>query len=217
MRRPLRLLVCLLLPLLAAPSLLAAPPSAPSDITVAQLVERDDRDGLRALGPAALPVLARLYEQGDEARRVKIAGIFYQLGMRSRDAERALLRDARTQNPQLRVGVQYALGRVSDDARVVETLLDVLRNDKNPLFKDKAGCALAYDQIHLTEAQKVRVYEGLIAALSDSDPMVQGIAIQALSVLTGQNKGFYGLASAEKKRQSIEVWKKWLAEYRANL
>ena len=39
-------------------------------------------------------------------------------------------------------------------------------NDSNALFRDKAACALAYDQIHLTDEQKVQLYEGLISGLS---------------------------------------------------
>ena len=45
--------------------------------------------------------------------------------------------------------MQWALGRVSDDPAVVDVLLENMRNDPNPLFRDKAACALAYDQIHL--------------------------------------------------------------------
>ena len=101
---------------------------------VAQLVENDDVEGIRRSGTAALPELARLYETGGEDRRVKIAGIFYQLGWRSPDAERVLLRDAHTANPTLRVSVQYALGKVSNDPKVVETLLDIMRHDANPYF-----------------------------------------------------------------------------------
>ena len=50
----------------------------------------------------------------------------------------------------------------------MDVLLDNMRNDANPLFRDKAACALAYDQIHLTEKQKVRLYEGLINSLNDA-------------------------------------------------
>jgi hypothetical protein len=182
---------------------------------VAQLVESNDVEGIRASGTAALPELARLYESGTEDRRVQIAGIFYQLGWRSPDA--VLLKDVRTANPTLRVSVQYALGKVSNDPKVVATLLDIMRHDANPHFRDKAACALTYDQPHLTEAQKVLLHEKLIDALSDPEPQVQAIAILALSIRTGQIKGFHPNAPLEKKRKSIEAWKKWLAEYRASL
>ena len=45
--------------------------------------------------------------------------------------------------------MQWALGRVSDDPDVVDVLLENMQNDPCPLFRDKAACALAYDQIHL--------------------------------------------------------------------
>jgi HEAT repeat protein len=184
---------------------------------VSQLVDRNNLEGLRALGPAALPELARLYETANEDRRIAIANLFYQLGQRSLDAERVLLRDVHTANPALRIGVQYALGRVSDDPKVIDTLVDILQHDASPVFRDKAACALAYDQIHLTEAQKVRLYEGLIDALSNPKGQVQAVSIQALKILTGQDKGFRRSDPPEKKQQSLEAWRRWLAEYRANL
>jgi len=201
--------------ILALPGFLAGAASLPQQ--VADLVEKNDVEGIRALGPAVLPELARLYETGTEDRKITIAGTWYQLGWRSEQAERVLLRDAHSLNPTLRVSVQYALGRVSGDPEVVATLVDIMRHDPNPYFRDKAACALAYDQLHLSEAQKVALFERLIDALSDPEPQVQVIANQALVILTGQRKGFHYLAPPEQKRKSIEAWKKWLAEYRANL
>lgn len=176
-----------------------------------------DAAGLRALGPAALPIMASHYEASDEAARLRIAGLFYQLGIESEAAERALMRDIHTQNPTLRVAVQYALGRVSRDPMVIAALLDTLQNDGNPYFRDKAACALAHDQIHLREEQKVQVYEGLIEALSSPEPQVRAIAIQALSILTGQTKGFHHLNPRERRASSIVLWHKWLKDYRDNL
>ena len=213
MRRcPLRILGLILL--LTAPGLARAAGSRPS---VAELVARDDQEALRALGPAVLPELARLYAGGDEQLKMRIAGIFYKLGRRSPEAEQILLKDAHTTNPDLRIAVQYALGRVSDSERVVDTLLEIMRNDGSPIFRDKAACALSYDQIHLTEAQKVRLYAGLIDALADPKPQVQVIAITSLKILTGQDKGFRRSDPPEKKQRSMEAWRRWLAEYRANL
>ena len=210
-----RLCVVWLFLLLTLPGLPAGAADLHDRLTA--LVVKDDVAGIRALGPAVLPELARLYETSHEDRRTTIAGIFYQLGWRSPDAETVLLKDAHSTNPTLRVSVQYALGRVSNDPKVVETLIDIMRHDGNPVFRDKAACALAYDQLHLTGAQKVLLYEKLIDALADPEPQVQVIANQALFVLTGQRKGFHYLAPPEQKRKSIEAWKRWLAEYRANL
>ena len=39
----------------------------------------------------------------------------------------------------------------------------------------------------------------------------------SLKILTGQKKSFNHLAPAEQKQKSIEAWKRWLTEYRANL
>jgi hypothetical protein len=184
---------------------------------VTPLVEAGDAAGLRELGPDAIPSMAWLYELSDEPQRARIANLFYEIGIKSDAAERALMRDVHTTNPDLRLAVQYALGRVSDDPEVIEALLDTLQNDGNPLFRDKAACALAYDQVHLNEAQKVRVYEGLIQALSNPKSQVRAVSIQALSILTGQTKGYHHLLSEERRERSIEMWQKWLDEYKAQL
>lgn len=176
-----------------------------------------DLAALRAKGPAVLPVMARLYERSDVVRRTQIAYAFYALGWDSPDAKRVLMADAHTQVPGLRLQVQWALGHVSSDTDVVDVLLDSMQNDANPLFRDKAACALAHDQIHLRDAQKVYLYERLIRALRDPKPDVRAIAAKALEIQTGQTKGFDPNASVDAREASIRTWERWLDEYRANL
>ena len=201
----------LLLPL--AGLLIAAGPASP----VAGLVAREDAEGLRALGPKVLPEMVRLYTNGDLAQRARVANLLYRLGWKSPEAAGALLRDVRTPDVGLRIAVQYALGRVSDQPVVVDELLHNMMDDPNPLLRDKAACALAYDQIHLSEAEKVRIYEGLIRALASEEQQVREIAILALQIHTGQRKGFIPFAPPEKRRESIARWQRWLAEYKASL
>lgn len=186
-----------------------------SDVRAA--MARHDVATLKAMGPEVVPHLAQIYAESSEDDRAVIAGILYSIGTKSRAARAALLKDVHTSNETLRLQVQWALGRVSDDTEVVDVLYDIMRNDPNALFRDKAACALAYDQIHLTEKQKVLLYRKLIDALADSKPQVRAIAIQALSIHTGQSKGFNPGASEEDRRNSIERWKLWLAEYERNL
>jgi HEAT repeat protein len=175
-------------------------------------------DALKSLGPAALPHLVRAYRTtADEETRASIASTFYALGWKSQEARAALLADIDTANPRLRLQVQWALGRVSDDTQVVEILANIMRTDGNPLFRDKAACALAYDQIHLTERQKVLLYGKLIDALKDEKPQVRSIAILALKIQTGQDKGFDANATNDERIRSIAAWKRWLAEYEKNL
>lgn len=181
------------------------------------LVDQQNVQALKAAGPQVLPELVRLYELGDDVYRAKAAFVFYNLGWKSTAAKQALMRDARTPNATLRLQVQWALGRVSNDIDVVEVLLNNMRGDGNPLFRDKAACALAYDQIHLTERQKVRLFEGLIDALNDAKSDVRRIALQALQIHTGQTKGFNPDASEFERRIQIAGWRKWLDEYRAAL
>ena len=172
---------------------------------------------IQALGPGVMPELARLYSSSSEAERTTLASVFYSLGWKSAEAKRALMADAHTSNQGLRLQVQWALGRVSDDPDVVDVLLDNMQNDLVPLFRDKAACALANDQIHLAPAQKVRLFEGLIGALDDPKPQVRQIALLALQILTGQTKGFNPGAAVGTQRAAIEAWQGWLAEYRRHL
>jgi hypothetical protein len=185
--------------------------------TVQTLVSQRKVDELKKLGRDVLPVMARLYESSNESDRTHIAEAFYQLGWKSAEAKRVLMKDVHTQNQYLRLQVQWALGRVSNDVDVVEVLLSNMQNDSNPLFRDKAACALAYDQIHLTEKQKVRLYQGLIQSLKDSKPDVRRIALLALSIQTGQTKNFNADAPAAQRDASIGDWEKWLEEYKSNL
>ena len=172
---------------------------------------------IQPMGPAVLPELARLYQASSEKDRATIAYVFYNLGWKSPEAKRVLMADVHTPDRTLRLQVQWALGRVSDDADVVDVLLENMQNDPQPLFRDKAACALAYDQIHLAPAQKARLFAGLVHALDDDKPQVRQIALQALQILTGQTKGFQPMADPESRRRAVEEWKRWLVEYRANL
>lgn len=184
---------------------------------VTRLVEADDAEGLRALGEEAVTSMVWLYELSEESERIRLANLFYKMSVRSQVAERALVRDFHSENVELRLAVQYALGRVSDDPMVIETLLYTLENDRDPLVRDKAACALAYDQVHLDAKAKVRVYEGLIAALSNPKSQVRAVSIQALSILTGQTKGFHPLYPEDRRERSIAMWQQWLEDYRTHL
>ena len=172
---------------------------------------------IQAMGPGVLPSLARLYASSSESEKATIAWVFYQLGWKSPEAKRALMADVHTQDQRLRLQVQWALGRVSDDPDVVDALLENMQRDPVPLFRDKAACALASDQIHLAPAQRLRLFEGLIHALDSEIPQVRQIALQALHRLTGQTKGFLPGDEPEARRRAVGEWKQWLAEYRSNL
>ena len=196
----------------------AAAGAAPDERQVSALLFPTAKiEEVRALGPGVLPVLARLYERSDPQQRAVVAEAFYALGWKSPDAKRVLMRDVHTQDAHLRLQVQWALGRVSDDPDVVDVLLANMQDDGNPLFRDKAACALASDQIHLAPAQKLRLFEGLIQSLDSENPQVRQIALQALQILTGQTKGFLPGAAPETRHRAVDEWKQWLAEYRSNL
>lgn len=180
-------------------------------------VSAGDVAAIRQLGRPVLPALVGLYENGDEGLKAHVARTFYQLGWKSAEAKRVLMKDVHTTNAALRLQVQWALGRVSNDADVVDALIANMRDDENPLFRDKAACALAYDQIHLTDQQKVRLFAVLIEALNDEKEDVRSIAALALNIHTGQTKGFEASAPAAERARRIRAWKQWLEEYKAGL
>lgn len=184
---------------------------------VSTLLAHRDIAGLRALGNGVMPVLVGMYRSSGEEQRARIANAFYALGFQSRVAKEALLRDVHTTNPRLRISVQYALGRVSSDDDVVDTLIQNMRSDTNAYFRDKAACALAYDQMHLTEEQKIDLYSDLIDSLDSPNLQVRRIAIKALKIHTGQTRGFKPAARPKARNAHIEEWRAWLEEYRSNL
>jgi hypothetical protein len=192
--------------------------SAINEATIASyLSPTTNIDGLKRLGPGVMPVVASMYERADEQGRTYYAWVLYSLGMKSPDAKRVLMRDVHTGNSDLRLQVQWALGRVSNDDDVIDVLLENMQGDSNPLFRDKAACALANDQIFLTESQKARLFERLIAALGDPKLQVRDIALKALQIHTGQTKGFDPNGTPASREASIRAWKAWLQEYRAGL
>lgn len=198
----------------SAPLAVAVPVDADRLRTAARA---GDWKAIEAMGPSVLPELARIYRASSVAERAQIAQVFYNLGWKSEDAKRALLADVHTADQTLRVQVQWALGRVSDDPAVVDVLLENMRNDPVPLFRDKAACALAYDQIHLAPAQKLRLFEGLVGALDDPKLQVRQVAILALVILTHQDKGYLPNADVAARNNAVAAWRRWLGEYRANL
>jgi hypothetical protein len=197
------------------------PPSVSAEEAFAAEVEKlalaQDMEGLRAKGQAVLPILVELYPRSSEAGRANIAWVFYSLSWPSEGARKALMADVHTADPSLRLQVQWALGRVSNDDSVVDVLLDNLQNDKNPLFREKAACGVASDQIHLTEKQKVRLYERLIALLEAESLETRDLAIRILETHTGQRKNYYADAPWVVRLVPLTAWQMWLDDYRENV
>ncbi|NIP39787.1 MAG: HEAT repeat domain-containing protein [Candidatus Dadabacteria bacterium] len=184
---------------------------------VYQYVSTKNTKALKELGPGVMPILAELYVTSDDRQKVKIANIFKNLVFKSEEARKVLMEDIKTDNKDLRIAVQYALGMVSNDGSVVNALLDNMQYDKNAYFRDKAACSLAYFQAHITDEQKVKLYEGLINGLSSSNRQVRAISLQALKIHTGQTKGFFVNGTATNQSESLRKWQEWLEEYKSNL
>src|SRR5437763_4538935 len=189
-----------------------------SDAQLQQWVAGRNVAAVRALGRPVLPKLVQMYEAArDDSFKARVAEILYGLGWESPEAKRALMKDVHTLNQDLRLQVQWALGRVSKDEDVVDTLIANMRSDSNPLFRDKAACALAYDQIHLSEQQRVHLFGALIEALRDDKYDVRHIALLALQIHTGQTKGFDPGGSWADREQKVKVWQTWLERYKSGL
>lgn len=189
-----------------------------ADIDKLVMAKNIDVNAVKNHGEAVMPILASLYTQTDDKlKRAKIAWLFYQLGWKSEAAKNAMMQDAYTDHRDLRLQVQWALGRVSSDDRIVNVLLGTMRDDKSPLFREKAACALASDQIHLSPKQRYELLEGLVQLLTDPKVDVRQNAIQALSIQTGQTKGFNAHSVEVERLKKIQEWKAWLADYRANM
>lgn len=194
--------------------------AGPATLSVDELTRAlaaEEYSVLKPAGAAAIEPLLTLYQAGDPDMRRRVANALYYLSIKSPRARAVLMTDVHTTHEHLRLAVQWALGRVSDDVEVVRVLLNNMENDPNPLFRDKAACALAYDQVHLSEKQQVLLLEGLVRALENDKDDVRRIALQALQIRTGQTKGFLPDAPVNTRQSAVQRWKAWVAEYRKNI
>lgn len=186
--------------------------------SVSELLQKKDFKQITAMREQAIPDLIDAYRRSTVPEdKAYIASIFYKLGILNAEVEEMLMADVHTSNASLRLQVQWALGRVSRSPVVVSTLLDTMRNDSNALFRDKAACALAYDQIHLSTAEKAVILDGLIEGLEDEKQQVRNISILALKIHTGQHKEFKADADTDSRAAAVQRWKIWFREYQANL
>lgn len=184
---------------------------------VATLLHNDDLEGLRAVGPSVTSELVAKYRASDEDGRAHLAWVMYNLGYESGEAKNALMEDVHSSHDDLRVWSQYALGRVSKDEDVVDVLFDNMKSGEKWLFRDKAACSLAYDQIHLSERQRLRLLARLINELDDEEGAQRGLAIRVLEVQTGQRRGYNPHARRPDRLRQIEEWWRWWNTYKAEV
>ncbi len=193
---------------------LAATPAAAQPPRVEALLDANDVDGLRELGPSVVSEVVARYRVADEDGRAHLAWVLYRLGFRSREAKDALMEDVHTSHQNLRIWSQYALGRVSNDDDVVDVLFENMTRGESWLFRDKAACSLANDQIHLTEKQRLRLLARLISALDDQDAQQRDLAIRVLETQTGQRRGYDPNAQRDERLPRIEDWWRWWNVYK---
>jgi hypothetical protein len=144
---------------LLSPQLVSA--QDPSDTQLQQWVAGHNVAAIRTVGRAVVPKLIHLYEDArDDGFKARVAQTFYELGWESPEVKRVLMKDVHTLNQDLRLQVQWALGRVSHDPDVVDTLLANMRTDSNPLFRDKAACHLPMTRSTCPNTRRSACLEG---------------------------------------------------------
>ncbi len=189
-------------------------------IAIAELLDLDrvPIEDIKGFGYGAIPILTELYLETDNNRKKsRIASVFWRLGWKSPEIEEALIADLDTDDPSLKIQVQWGIARSSQSDIVIDKLIHNLKNDSSALVRDKAACALASDFVHISPTQRVELLRGLVSGLSSDISQVRRSSIQALSIQTGQTKGFVPNASLEYRKQSIKVWVDWLNEYQQSL
>ena len=198
---------------------LAAAPTAPTavDAAVREAALQGNLEILRARGPAVLPQLVSLYRESRPHERAAVARAFYGLGWKSEEAKQVLLADLATQDVELRLQAQWALGRVSADPEVVDRLFANMEKDPNLLFRDKSACALANDQIHLDPQARLAMMRRVVERLESSDPETRSLAVRILQVWTGQAKGFLPGAPPEHRAAAVARWRLWLVDYERSM
>jgi hypothetical protein len=199
----------------AAP--LVAAGAAAVDPAVREAALQGNLEILRARGPAVLPQLVSLYRESGPHERAAVARAFYGLGWKSEDAKQVLLGDLATQDVELRLQAQWALGRVSADPAVVDRLFANMENDPNLLFRDKSACALANDQIHLDPQARLAMMRRVVERLESSDIETRSLAVRILQAWTGQAKGFLPAAPPEHRAAAVARWRAWLVEYERSM
>lgn len=175
-------------------------------------------EDIRNYGQGAIPILTKIYtESSSNQEKRRIASLFWQLGWKSQQIEDALSADLDTNDEYLKIQVQWGIAKSTENSKVIRKLLENLENDSSALVRDKAACALASDFVHISAEQKFLIIEGLINSLDNPIYQVRSSSFTALTMHTGQTKGFNPGGTYESRSKSIEKWNVWLEEYRQSL
>jgi len=169
-------------------------------------------------GYAAIPILTELYQEAEtNLDKSRIAWVFWKLGWKSAEIEKALMSDLDSSDANLKVWVQWGIAKSSDNSEVIEKLLYNMERDTSSFVRDKAACALASDFVHISPSQRVTILRGLIKGLSNDTQQVRASSIQALKVQTGQTKNYVASADIGSRARAINEWSEWLNDYERNL
>lgn len=186
-------------------------------VDVESIVRAHEWKALVEVGEAALPEVLRLYRSSDSGEKVQIAWMLARVGWKSEAARDVLLEDLASDDENLRYWVLWAQGELADSEEVVDLLVEWLGRGRNPLLWRRDQGVPGYGQLFFSEKQKLRLFTLLIERLGGLDEETRRTAARALEIHTGQLKGYDPAASAERRAAAIEVWERWLEEYRSQL
>lgn len=186
-------------------------------VDVEAIVRAHDWKALVNAGEGAQPEVLRLYASSDDEEKVWIAWMLARVGWKSEAARELLLRDLASDNEDVRYWVLWAQGELADTDEVVDLLVEWLGRGRNPLLWRREQGVPGYGQLFFSETQKLRLFTLLIERLADPEEETRRLATRALELHTGQLKGYDPKAPAESRASGIEVWKRWLEEYRSQL
>jgi HEAT repeat protein len=124
------------------------------------------------------PLLSTLLHDEEQSVRFYTTLAIYDLGPKAKGLIPALLANLKDKDRHVRGGAAWALGRIgSNEDRVVDGLVELLKNDPEAMVRSDAAYALGY--IHALQAKPA-----LEQALQDPDALVRTGAKDALERVT---------------------------------
>jgi HEAT repeat protein len=134
-----------------------------------------------------LEPIARTGAQGPRANALWDLGLLGNRGVEQVRVSQILLASIHDENVNVRYWAVEGLAYLATDA-VIEPLLDIFRDDKSPMIRERAACSLAQSGM-LTKHQRMKAVPRLLDYAADFslDDQTRGWVFQALRDITGQN------------------------------
>jgi HEAT repeat protein len=134
-----------------------------------------------------LEPIARSGDQGPRANALWDLGLIGNRGVAPRRVAQILLASVHDDNVNVRYWAVEGLAYLGTD-ETIEPLLDIFRDDRSPVIRERAACSLAQSGM-LSKEQRHRAVPRLLDYAGDYslDDRTRGWVFQALRDITGQN------------------------------